>query len=111
MNGQVHVGDMIWCDGFIVAPPTRFSPDDTTVVYYLTLACHDEQGNTTYVDAKAVKKTAHWVSQQSWAKGQDVILKGVITTPETVGLDGRNENMKIRILNIATHTSRQADQS
>ena len=50
-----------------------------------------------------------WVSQQSWTKGQDVILKGVITTPETVGLDGRNENMKIRILNIATHTSRQAE--
>ena len=69
---------------------------------------HDERGNTTYVDAKAVKKTAQWVSLQEWVKGQDVIIKGVVTGPETVGLDGRSENMKIRILNMATHTSRQA---
>ena len=44
-------------------------------------------------------------------KGQDVIIKGVVTSPETVGLDGRSENMKIRILNMATHTSRQAGQA
>ena len=63
------------------------------------------------MDAKAVKKTAQWVSLQEWVKGQDVIIKGVVTGPETVGLDGRSENMKIRILNMATHTSRQAGQA
>ena len=102
---QAHVGDMVWCDGKIVTVPTKYTPDDSTVVYYLTLACHDERGNTTYMDAKAVKKTAQWVS------GQDVIIKGVVTSLETVSLDGRSENMKIRILNMATHTSRQAGQA
>lgn len=76
---QAHVGDMVWCDGKIVTVPAKYTPDDSTVVYYLTLACHDERGNTTYVDAKAVKKTAQWVSLQEWVKGQDVIIKGVVT--------------------------------
>ena len=41
---QAHVGDMVWCDGKIVTVPTKYTPDDSTVVYYLTLACHDERG-------------------------------------------------------------------
>lgn len=60
---------------------------------------------------KPSKKTAQWVSLQEWVKGQGVIIKGVVTSLETVGLDGRSENMKIRILNMATHTSRQAGQA
>lgn len=44
---QAHVGDMVWCDGKIVTVPTKYTPDDSTVVYYLALACHDERGNTT----------------------------------------------------------------
>lgn len=55
---QAHVGDMVWCDGKIVTVQTKYTPDDSTVVYYLALACHDERGNTTYVDAKAVKKNS-----------------------------------------------------
>lgn len=105
---DAHIGDMIWCDGNIITPPTKYQADENTTIYYLTIACHnDDTGQTVYVDAKAVKKTAQWVEKQEWVKGQDVIIKGQVTSPETIGLDGRQENMKIRILNIATHTSRQ----
>lgn len=109
MDLQAHVGDMIWCDGNLVTPPTKYMPDSTTLIYYLTIACHNDNGETIYVDAKTVKKTARWVEKQSWKKGQDVILKGTVTSPETTSLDGKVENMKIRILNIATNTSRQGE--
>lgn len=108
MDNPPHAGDAVWLDGNLAAIPRRYKPAEGTVIYYLTIACHTGQTDQViYVEAKATRKTAIWVASQSWRPGQDVIIKGVITTPATTSLDGREENMKIRILNMATHTSRQ----
>ena len=111
MDNPPHAGDAVWLDGNLTGPPRQYTPTAGGAVYYLTIACHtsrqDQADQVIYVEAKAARKTAAWVASQDWRPGQDVIIKGVITTPATTSLDGREENMKIRILNMATHTSRQ----
>lgn len=111
MEDQAHTGDAVWLDGNLTGTPRQYTAPAGGTVYYLTIACHtsrqDQADQVIYVEAKATRKTAAWVASQDWRPGQDVIIKGVITTPATTSLDGREENMKIRILNMATHTSRQ----
>lgn len=108
MDNPPHAGDAVWLDGNLAAIPRQYKPAEGTVIYYLTIACHTGQTDQViYVEAKATRKTASWVTSQSWSVGQDVIIKGTILSPAQTGLDGREENMKIRILNMATHTSRQ----